>query len=240
MLNYKGKNIDFEYVCHALSFDNYHRDDFFQFLKANRELIDDESIIGFLDYLDLYNDDFSKLESKLKIISSRNYSKKSSQHYRLAGITLLVFLIIWLVLPPSNDDSIFEPFEIGVTNLLNSNHSPSSWKNFATAYNKEKYSEALSILNEMPDGASIDSLSYFKGILSYKLEFYDESINSFEKVLLFDESIFYYDSQYFIVLGYYKTKQYDRCKLVLEHIICDDYHPFHKEASELFSTIPNN
>lgn len=240
MLNYNGNNISFEYVCQALSFDDQIRDDFFQFLKANRELIEDESIIGVLDYLEQYNDDFSKLESKVKILSGKNYSKNHSQRYRLTAITLLALFVFWLVLSPSDNDSLFEPLEIGVVNLLNSNDSSSNWKNFAVAYNKEKYSKAMSILNEMPNSTSIDSLNYFKGVLSYKLKVYDDSISQFEKVLLIDESIFYYDSQYFIALGYFKTKQYDKCKLVLEQIISDDYHPFHKEAIGLFSNIPND
>ena len=129
MIKYNDKNIDFQLVCKAIYFDKIKRKEFFDFLEANRSSISDESILGILDYLKINNWDFLKLQSKMNRLETSNNSSNlfKNQNPKLL-VAVMIFSFLGLIIlkqlyygnKPSNN-IIFEPTEIGVSNMLNTN-----------------------------------------------------------------------------------------------------------------------
>lgn len=248
MLKFKDKNIDFKFVCQAVQFDNEKRKEFFDYLENNRSSIKDESILGVLDYLKINNGDFSKLKLKLDKVEVSNYSSKVSKQpvYMLLMLVasfavLVVFTINYLDFKNTTSNQvIFEPREIGASNMLNTNEKSIAWRKFAQAYNKEDFETAFDIINQMPKKTSQDSLNYFKGIISYKLQDFKDSSMFFKQVTSLENSVFYQDSQYFLALCYYKSKEFKKSTNILKKISSESNHPYKFEALNLISQLSDN
>ncbi len=248
MIKYNDKNIDFQLVCKAIYFDKIKRKEFFDFLEANRSSISDESILGILDYLKINNWDFLKLQSKMNRLETSNNSSNlfKNQNPKLL-VAVMIFSFLGLIIlkqlyygnKPSNN-IIFEPTEIGVSNMLNTNKEPTHWIKFTKAYNKNDFEMALNILNKMPGTTDKDSLHYFKGIVSYKLKNFNNSSDYFYRVSSINNNIFYHDSQYFLALSYYRLKQNNKAKELLQIIRSDKYHPYYFEALVLLTKLSEN
>jgi tetratricopeptide (TPR) repeat protein len=241
MIYYKNKAVNFELIRVALESDDKERAEIFDYLQQHRDRIEDEAVLGVLDYLEQHPNDYSLLAQKFIAIQSMDFSQSRKFNspifrYALVASVLLLIALGLLFYPFSSPTPIvYVPDETGLDNMLNKHSMETHWVIFNTYYQNKDYRKALGFIDSMPSRIALDSIYYYKGVVAFKLEKYTLASESFMKLLQHEQSEFFQDGEYFLAISLIKQGDWRNAKDVLQRITSQDFHPFHREAHDLYS-----
>lgn len=242
-MQYKEQHIDFEFIMHFFMTEKEEqkRVHFLNFLKANRALIEDDTIIGLLLYLDKHNWDHQKLEEKLTTLTypfqkhRKTVKHKTNYLKYVASIIIIaasILSILYLTDPPL---SKYFPVETGLPNLMSSySTQDNKWEKLNTAFQHEDYEFVYITCKELiANKMHSDTLYYFSGIAAYKLKKYEEAASYFNQIEQYKKSVFLIDSEYLLALSLMSTKEKKQGKEILKSMSNDPNHPYSLQAKEL-------
>jgi hypothetical protein len=240
MISYKDKLVNFDLVLFALAEDGAERANIFNFLQENRHRINDNAILGVLDFLSNNNNDYDLLARTILKIEQTDFSKSPRLYKRkgflmyAASLVLLMALGSYYFLQQSTP-SIFVPHEYGLDNMLSSDSFTTPWVDFAALFVKKDYQNAILVLEGMPDGVALDSLAYFKGVSAFKMGDYKLAEESFSQLQQYEHSVFFQDSEYFFAISLLKRKKTESARQALQAIMEQETHPFRDESKYLLA-----
>jgi tetratricopeptide (TPR) repeat protein len=228
--------VDFDLVNYAIDADENERAKIITFLKQNRDKIEDEAVLGFLDYLERNPEKEETITQAVSEIDTILYykPKRNPKIFFSIAAAILILIIgggLFMYLKPSAD--IFEPEEFGLDNMLSENNLTSQWDSFNKAYHDKKYREAIGIMNRLPKNTAKDSLLYFKGVSFMKIEEYENAAKQFHLLIQENQSVFYQDAEYLYAISLIKQGDIKKAKSALGSIVKQPHHPFQKEAEAL-------
>jgi tetratricopeptide (TPR) repeat protein len=241
MLYFKNIQVNFDLIRIALASNVAERTEIFEFLHQHKEEIEDEAVLGVLDFLTRYPNRYDFLAKKFVKIQSIDFSSspkpKKISYAVVASLVLIIGIGILFFQFYNTPDAVFVPDEMGLDNMLDEQFLESHWDDFNRYFQLENYSMALKALERLPKHTAIDSTMYFKGVTAFKLENYGLASQNFQKLLQHRQSIFFQDGEYFFALSLYKQGDTIRSQEVLNGIISQSNHPFDKEAKALLAQL---
>lgn len=244
-MQYKDQHIDFEFINHFFMTEKeeYKRVQFLNYLKANRELIEDDAIVGLLLFLDKHNWNHLKLEQKLSTLSyppqkrtlAAKRRKKNNYLKYAASLIIIASTIFSITYFKQQPLSTYFPIETGLPNLMSSHTNQDyKWKKINAAFQNEDYKSVYTTCKEqLLNKIQSDTLLYFCAISAYKLNKYEEAVNYFKEIQFYEESIFLIDSEYMLALALLNTSEKQQGKDILKSMSINPNHPFNLQAAEL-------
>jgi hypothetical protein len=245
MLIYNNNRLDFKFLSSTLKddYDPKAREAVFQFLRAHKDDITDDAVLGIVLFLEQNNWNLTLLKSKYKRLGHQTFVSKRKKrfeqkkiNYGIAAVVIL-FIGIGYFFNYNTSSSILDyaPTESGLPNFLNADTKNNLWSVFMEAYSKEDYQKAQSELKviEKDLTKSNDTLQYFLGITSLQLKAYDQAATHFKTLKTEERSVFKLDSDFYLMLSLLATNKKPEAKVYLDQMLKDSLHPYHSNSKEI-------
>lgn len=245
MLIYNNNRLDFNFISRTLKddYDPKAREAVFEFLRAHKDDVTDDAVLGIILFLEQNNWKLTVLQDKHKRLGHQTFVSKRKQrfkqkkiNYSIAAIVIL-FIGIGYFFNYNTSSSILDyaPAESGLPNFLNADTKNNRWSAFMEAYNKEDYQKAQTELKviEKDVPKSNDTLQYFLGITTFKLKAFDQAATHFETLKTLEESVFKLDSEFYLMLSLLASNKKPEAKVYLNHMLNDSLHPYHSNSKEI-------
>jgi hypothetical protein len=244
MLRYKGQEVDFEFICNWVASHPVDEEclDLFVFLFANKDSIQNDAILGLLDYIEDNDWELTPLRNKLQESKPKIHTlpkRRLKPQVLLYPMALgLFFGLYWLGYRPYQNKTLVTshfPIETGLPNFL-SNHDTlhKTWRELMHSFKSERYNEALQLISEIEKNKpSNDTLLYYKGISAFMTPRYEMGSASFRALLAQKQSVFANDATYMLALSLLREGQDKEARKILLTIKNDTTHPHQKASKSL-------
>ncbi len=220
-----NKSFDYQNIINILRNESSNEtiEEVLTWLKNND--FEDEELQNLKFYLEQNNWQVTDLKNRFQNIENRLKSsstfKKKNNYLSVAAILILSFFFgyYFLIQKTTSIDSFFIE-EPGLPIYMNNNFTNNlEWNEIMDLYKDNNINKANIKLNKLGllKESNNDTVLYFKGVFSYKLERFEDATNYFDKVSK-SESSFREAAQFRKAFALYKSKKSIESELVFENI----------------------